>query len=32
MWYENGQLKKEITDFEKIEKCWDEEGNRIECE
>ena len=33
-WYENGQLKSEWSykDGELIsEKCWDEEGNEIDC-
>ena len=34
-WHENGQKMEEITykDGNKIsEKCWDEEGENIECE
>ena len=35
-WYENGQLKRQLIQqekepYERNKKCWDEDGNEIEC-
>ena len=35
-WYENGQKKEEVAEYYESgeyisKKCWDEDGNEIEC-